>query len=84
LYNHPNHSDTLKKFSSGGAVGRTRRHSERSEESGRAGQDDFLLRASVRCLCGIVANDPEEAVYVNRGSAVLEFPTAEQLDEKKP
>lgn len=33
---------------------------------GRAGlHDDFLLRASVQCLSGIVANDPEEAVYYN-------------------
>lgn len=33
---------------------------------GRAGlNDDFLLRASVQCLGGIIANDPEEAVYYN-------------------
>jgi hypothetical protein len=33
---------------------------------GRAGLvDDFLLRASVQCLGGIVANDPDEAVYFN-------------------
>jgi hypothetical protein len=33
---------------------------------GRAGlADDFLLRASVQCLGGIIANDPEEAVYFN-------------------
>jgi hypothetical protein len=33
---------------------------------GRAGtMDDFLLRASLQCLGGIIANDPEEAVYVN-------------------
>lgn len=33
---------------------------------GRAGlRDDFLLRASVQCLGGIIANDPEEAVYYN-------------------
>jgi hypothetical protein len=33
---------------------------------GRAGDDDnFLLRASMQCLGGIVANDPEEGVYVN-------------------
>ncbi|MCU1539861.1 MAG: hypothetical protein JWM01_808, partial [Arthrobacter sp.] len=27
--------------------------------------DDFLLRGAVQCLGGIVANDPEEAVYFN-------------------
>jgi hypothetical protein len=33
---------------------------------GRAGlQDDFLLRASLQCLGGIIANDPEEAMYFN-------------------
>ena len=33
---------------------------------GRAGlNDDFLLRGSLQCLGGIVANDPEEAVYYN-------------------
>jgi hypothetical protein len=33
---------------------------------GRAGlADDFLLRGSVQCLGGIIANDPEEAVYFN-------------------
>ena len=33
---------------------------------GRAGlNDDFLLRASLQCLGGIVANEPEEAVYYN-------------------
>lgn len=33
---------------------------------GRAGlNDDFLLRAAVQCLGGIIANDPEEAVYYN-------------------
>jgi hypothetical protein len=33
---------------------------------GRAGLvDDFLLRASVQCLGGIIANDPAEAVYFN-------------------
>jgi len=33
---------------------------------GRAGLvDDFLLRGSVQCLGGIIANDPEEAVYYN-------------------
>jgi hypothetical protein len=33
---------------------------------GRAGLvDDFLLRGAVQCLGGIVANDPEEAVYFN-------------------
>lgn len=33
---------------------------------GRAGlADDFLLRGSVQCLGGIIANDPEEAVYYN-------------------
>lgn len=33
---------------------------------GRAGlDDDFLVRASVQCLGGIIANDPEEAVYFN-------------------
>lgn len=33
---------------------------------GRAGlQDDFLLRASLQCLGGIIANDPAEAVYFN-------------------
>jgi hypothetical protein len=33
---------------------------------GRAGlADDFLLRASLQCLGGIIANEPEEAVYYN-------------------
>jgi hypothetical protein len=33
---------------------------------GRAGLvDDFLLRASLQCLAGIIANDPEEAIYIN-------------------
>jgi len=33
---------------------------------GRAGlADDFLLRGSVQCLGGVIANDPEEAVYYN-------------------
>jgi hypothetical protein len=33
---------------------------------GRAGvHDDFLLRGSLQCLGGIIANDPEEAVYYN-------------------
>lgn len=35
-------------------------------EMGRAGQhDDFLLRASLQNLGGIIANDPAEAVYMN-------------------
>jgi len=33
---------------------------------GRAGQyDDFLTRAATQCWAGIVANDPQEAVYLN-------------------
>jgi len=33
---------------------------------GRAGLvDDFMLRGALQCLGGIVANDPEEAVYFN-------------------
>lgn len=33
---------------------------------GRAGlHDEFLLRAAVQCLGGIIANDPEEAIYMN-------------------
>jgi len=33
---------------------------------GRAGlHDDFLLRASLQCLGGIIANDPAEAIYMN-------------------
>jgi hypothetical protein len=33
---------------------------------GRAGlSDDFLLRGSVQCLGGIIANEPEEAAYYN-------------------
>ena len=33
---------------------------------GRAGlHDDFLTRAAIQCLGGIIANDPEEAVYLN-------------------
>lgn len=33
---------------------------------GRAGlSDNFLLRASLQCLGGIIANDPAEAVYFN-------------------
>jgi hypothetical protein len=35
-------------------------------DMGRAGlSDDFLLRASIQCLGGIIANDPAEAVYFN-------------------
>lgn len=38
----------------------------RPRSFGRAGlNDDFLLRAAVQCLGGIIANDPEEAVYYN-------------------
>lgn len=33
---------------------------------GRAGyRKDFVTRGSIQCLGGIVANDPEEAVYIN-------------------
>ncbi len=33
---------------------------------GRAGlNDDFLLRGSLQCMGGIIANEPEEAVYYN-------------------
>lgn len=33
---------------------------------GRAGlNNEFLIRASVQCLGGIIANEPEEAVYMN-------------------
>lgn len=33
---------------------------------GRAGlADDFLLRGSLQCMGGIIANDPAEAVYMN-------------------
>jgi len=33
---------------------------------GRAGlHDDFLLRASLQTLGGIIANDPAEAIYMN-------------------
>lgn len=33
---------------------------------GRAGQyDDFLTRAAPQCWAGIVANDPEESIYLN-------------------
>lgn len=33
---------------------------------GRAGMaDDFLLRGSLQCMGGIIANEPEEAVYYN-------------------
>jgi hypothetical protein len=36
------------------------------EVMGRAGvHDDFLTRAAVQCLMGIIANDPQEAVYLN-------------------
>lgn len=35
-------------------------------QMGRAGQSyDFLLRAALQCLGGIIANDPAEAVYFN-------------------
>lgn len=35
-------------------------------QMGRTGlSDDFLLRASLQCLGGIIANDPAEAVYFN-------------------
>jgi hypothetical protein len=33
---------------------------------GRAGlADDFITRGAIQCLGGIIANDPEEAVYLN-------------------
>jgi hypothetical protein len=36
------------------------------KDMGRAGlSDDFLLRASLQCLGGIISNDPAEAVYYN-------------------
>ena len=36
---------------------------------GRAGlSDDFLLRASLQCLGGIISNEPAEAVYFNTAS----------------
>ena len=36
---------------------------------GRAGQyGDFLVRAASQCWAGIVANDPEEAIYLNTSS----------------
>ena len=36
------------------------------QDFGRAGlSDNFLLRGSVQCLGGIIANDPAEAVYFN-------------------
>lgn len=35
-------------------------------QMGRAGlSDDFLLRASLQCLGGIISNDPAEAIYFN-------------------
>lgn len=35
---------------------------------GRAGlADDWLLRAAVQCMAGMVANDPAEAMYLNTG-----------------
>jgi hypothetical protein len=35
-------------------------------DMGRAGdKDDFLLRAALQCMWGIVANDPAEAIYLN-------------------
>lgn len=40
--------------------------SQPPNDYGRAGlSDDFLLRASLQCLGGIIANDPAEAVYFN-------------------
>jgi hypothetical protein len=36
------------------------------EVMGRAGLDNqFLIRAAVQCLAGIIANEPEEAIYLN-------------------
>lgn len=36
------------------------------KDMGRAGlADDFLLRGSLQCMGGIIANDPAEAVYMN-------------------
>jgi hypothetical protein len=33
---------------------------------GRAGyRKDFITRGSIQCLGGIIANDPEEAIYIN-------------------
>jgi hypothetical protein len=38
------------------------------KDFGTAGlSDDFLLRGSLQCLGGIIANDPAEAVYFNTG-----------------
>lgn len=48
--------------------GNTRRNcwNSPSKHLGRAGaNNDFLLRAAVQCLGGIVANDAEESVYYN-------------------
>ncbi len=36
------------------------------EVMGRAGENNnFLIRASVQCLGGIIANEPDEAIYLN-------------------
>ncbi len=33
---------------------------------GRAGEsNNFLVRAALQCLAGIIANEPEEAIYIN-------------------
>ncbi len=48
--------------------GNTRKNSWNSPSKflGRAGKNnEFLLRAAVQCMGGIVANDVEEAVYLN-------------------
>jgi hypothetical protein len=40
-------------------------------DMGRAGdKDDFILRAALQSMWGIVANDPEEAIYLNTSTGL--------------
>jgi hypothetical protein len=53
-------------LSAGGTSQRVNGWSYPPKTIGRAGiKDDFVTRASIQCLGGIIANDPEEAVYLN-------------------
>jgi hypothetical protein len=59
--------ELLKSASASGQLGkRVNNWSIPPRTFGRAGlADDFLVRGALQCMGGIIANDPEEAVYYN-------------------
>ncbi len=59
--------ELLKSASASGQLGkRVNNWSIPPRTFGRAGlSDDFLVRGALQCMGGIIANDPEEAVYYN-------------------